>query len=139
MRFMVIVRSTPDIESGRLPSKEELERMGTFNEELASAGVLLQGDGLRASKDGSARIHFGGERPSVVDGPFTETKELIAGFWMVQMKSLEEAKEWFTRAPMQPGDTLEIRRVFEADDFGDALSPELRAKEERMRIGGLGK
>lgn len=126
MRFMVIVRSTPEMEAGQLPAAEEISRMGAFNEELERAGLLLDAEGLHRSAVG-ARLHFGGERLSIVDGPFAETKELIAGFWMVQMKSLDEAKEWFSRAPMTPGDTLEIRQVFEAEDFGETLTPEHRA------------
>jgi hypothetical protein len=132
MRFMVIVRSNPEIESGRLPTAEEFERMGAFNEQLIKAGVMLAGDGLQPSSKG-ARLTFGGDRPSVTDGPFAETKELIAGYWLVEMKSKEEAIEWFSRAPMNKGDVLEIRQLFEAEDFGDALSPEMRAQEERLR------
>ena len=138
MRFMVMVRSNAKIESGVLPTTDALTKMGAFNEELARAGVLLEGDGLQPSSKG-ARIHFGDGQPTITDGPFAETKELIAGFWMVQMKSLDEAKEWFSRAPMELHETLEIRQVFEAEDFGDALTPELREQEASLRIGGLGK
>lgn len=137
MRFMAIVRSNPEIESGRLPTTEELARMGAFNEELAKAGILLVGEGLHPSSKG-ARIAFGGERPSVIDGPFAETKELIAGYWLVQVKSKDEAVEWFSRAPMRDGEVIELRQVFEAEDFGDAFTPELREQEARLRIGGLG-
>lgn len=139
MRFMVMVRSNEKIESGVLPSTEELEAMGAFNERLAKAGVLLEGEGLQQSSKG-ARIVFDGDKRTVVDGPFAETKELIAGFWIVQMKSLEEAVEWFRQAPcFDNGETLEIRQIFEAEDFGDNFTPELREQEARLRIGGLGK
>ena len=139
MRFMVMVRSNPKIESGVLPSTEELTAMGQFNERLAKSGVLLEGEGLHDSSKG-ARIVFDGEKRSVIDGPFTETKELIAGYWIVQMKSLQEAIELFRQAPcFDNGDLLEIRQIFEADDFGENLTPELREQEERLRIGGLGK
>jgi hypothetical protein len=138
MRFMVIVRSTEKIESGQLPSNEELTAMTAFNERLAKAGVLLEGEGLQPSSKG-ARIRFDGDRRTVIDGPFAETKELIAGYWIVQMKSKEEAIEWFRQAPcFDDGGVLEIRQIFEADDFGDNFTPELREAEARMRIGGLG-
>jgi hypothetical protein len=127
MRFMVMVRATSETEAGVLPTTEELTRMGEFNEELVKAGVMLAGEG--------ARIRFDGARATVTDGPFTETKELIAGYWLVQVKSKEEAVEWFTRAPMSPGFTLELRQVYEADDFGDLMTPELREQEERLRSG----
>lgn len=138
MRFMVLVKATQDSEAGAMPSTEMLTAMGNFNEELAKAGVLLAGEGLHPSSKG-ARIRFQGNKRSVVDGPFTETKELIAGFWLIQARSKEEAIEWMKRCP-NPYDgkdgEIEIRQVFEADDFGDALTPELRAQEARLGIGG---
>ena len=139
MRFMVMVRSTAPVEAGELPTTEELAAMGAFNERLAKAGHLLEGEGLQPSSKG-ARIIFDGDKRSVIDGPFAETKELIAGFWIVQMKSLEEAVEWFRQAPcFENGGVLEIRQVFEAEDFGDNFTPELREQEASLRIGGLGK
>jgi|SRR5581483_4190940 len=132
MRFMVQVRSNQTIESGALPSAEMLETMGRFNDELIKAGVMLAGEGLKDSSHG-ARITFKGGKATVTDGPFAETKELIAGFWIVQCKSKEEVVERFKHAPMQDGDVLEIRQIFEAEDFGDAMSPEMREREERLR------
>ena len=133
MRFMVMVKATKDSEAGVLPSTELLATMGKYNEELAKAGVILAGEGLQASSKG-ARVKFSAAwKPTVRDGPFTETKELIAGFWLWQVKSREEAIEWAKRAPMLPGDELEIRQVFEADDFGANLTPELRQQEDRLR------
>jgi hypothetical protein len=131
MRFMVIVKANKDSEAGVLPSKEMLTEMGNFNEELVKAGVMLAGEGLRASSKG-ARVRFSGKNRSVVDGPFSETKELIAGFWIWQLKSLQEAIEWLKRAPFQEGE-VEIRQVAEAEDFGADFTPELREQEERMR------
>lgn len=139
MRFMVMVRSTPEIEAGVLPTTEKLAAMGAFNERLGQAGVLLEGEGLRASSKG-ARIRFDGEQRTVIDGPFAETKELIAGYWIVKMESKEEAIEWFRQAPcFNNGGTLEIRQIFEAEDFGENFTPELREQEARLGIGGLGK
>jgi hypothetical protein len=135
MRFMVIVKASKESEAGELPSPELLAEMGKFNDELVKAGVMLAGEGLRSSSLG-ARVQFTGNKRIVVDGPFAETKELIAGFWMWQCKSLEEAIEWVKRCPHpQPGhDTnIEIRRVFEAEDFGANLTPEVREHEEQMR------
>ncbi len=133
MRFMLIVRATKETEAGVLPTKEILETMGKFNEEMAKAGVLLAGEGLQASSKG-ARVRFGaGGRRTVIDGPFAETKELIAGYWMIQAQSKAEALEWVKRAPMAPGDEVEIRQVFEASDFGPEFTPELRQNEERLR------
>ena len=131
MRFMVLVKATKDSEAGVLPTREMLEAMGRFNEEMVKAGVMLEGEGLQASSKG-ARIKFSGGKPSVTDGPFAETKELVAGFWIIQVKSKEEAIEWISRAPFEDAD-VEIRQVFEAPDFGDALSPELAEAEERLR------
>ena len=131
MRFMVIVKADKDTEAGVLPSKELLTEMGMFNEELAKAGVMLAGEGLQPSSKGS-RVRFSGNKRTVVDGPFSETKELIAGFWLWQVKSKEEAIEWLKRAPFREGE-VEIRQVFEAEDFGADFTPELREQEERIR------
>jgi hypothetical protein len=131
MRFMVLVKASEQSEAGELPSQELLEEMGKYNEELAKAGVMLAGEGLHPSSKG-ARVRFSGRERTVVDGPFAETKELIAGFWLIETKSLEEAIEWVKRAPFEE-DEVEIRQVFEADDFGDAMTPELREQEERLR------
>jgi hypothetical protein len=129
---MVIVKANKDSEAGILPSKEILTEMGKFNEQLVKAGVMLAGEGLQASSKG-ARVKFSGSNRTVIDGPFAETKELIAGFWLWQVKSKEEAIEWLKRAPFDGGTEVEIRQVFEAEDFGPALTPELREKEERLR------
>jgi hypothetical protein len=131
MRFMVLVKANQDSEAGVLPDEKILTEMGKFNEELAKAGVLLAAEGLQASSKG-ARVRFTGKQRTVIDGPFAETKELIAGFWLWQVKSKEEAIEWVKRIPFAEGE-VEIRRVFEAEDFGPALTPELREAEERMR------
>jgi hypothetical protein len=128
---MLIVKANKDSEAGVLPSQELLTEMGKYNEELVKAGVLLAGEGLHASSKG-ARVTFSGNRRSVVDGPFPETNELVAGFWLVQVKSRDEAIEWVKRAPFREG-VVEVRQVFEADDFGPALTPELREREERLR------
>jgi len=134
MRFMVMVKATADSEAGVMPSTELLEAMGRYNEELAKAGVMLAGEGLQPSSKG-ARVRFDGASRTVVDGPFTETKELVAGFWILQCKSLEECIEWVKRAPNpMPGESeIEIRQVFEADDFGEEFTPELREHEARLR------
>lgn len=133
MRVMVIVKATPDSESGRVPPPELLAEMGKFNEELIRAGVMLAGEGLQASRRG-ARVRFAGGKSTVTDGPFTETKELIAGFWLWQVKSLDEAIEWIRRSPFRKGnEELEIRPVFELEDFGPQLCGELKAQEERQR------
>jgi hypothetical protein len=134
MRFMVLVKASEDSEAGVLPSTELLTEMGKYNEQLANAGVLLAGEGLHPSSKG-VRVKFSGAERKVIDGPFTETKELIAGYWLIQVKSLDEAIEWVKRCP-NPHDgesEIEIRQVFEADDFGDELTPELREQEERLR------
>ena len=135
MRVMAIVKATKDSEAGVMPSEEMLTEMGKFNEELVKAGVMLAGEGLHPTSKG-ARVSFGGEgERSVVDGPFAETKELIAGFWLLQVRDFDEAVEWIKRCPNpndEPGE-IEIRQVFEADDFGDELTPELREQEERLR------
>ena len=136
MRFMVIVKASKDSEAGVMPKQELLAAMGKYNEELVKAGVLLAGEGLHPSARG-ARVKFSGEKRSVIDGPFTETKELIAGFWLLQVKSKEEAIEWAKRSPNPHGPgaetELEVRQVFEAEDFGTELTPELRQQEERLR------
>jgi len=131
---MVIVKATQDSEAGRLPDQKLLTEMGKFNDELVRAGVMLAGEGLQPSSKG-ARVRFSGNKRTVIDGPFAETKELIAGFWLWQVKSKEEAIEWVKRCPNpMPGDSeIEIRQVFEAEDFGAEFTPELRAQEERQR------
>ncbi|MBR7990960.1 YciI family protein [Burkholderia cenocepacia] len=134
MRVMVIVKATADSESGQMPGTEIMAEMGRFNEELVKAGILLAADGLRPSSHGK-RVHFSGKNRSVIDGPFAETKELVAGYWLWQVKSMEEAVEWVKRCPNpMPGDSdIEIRPLFEMEDFGDAFTPELREQEARMR------
>ena len=131
MRFMVIVKADKDSEAGVLPSREMLEEMGDYNEQLAKAGVLLAGEGLHPSSKG-VRVSFEGARRSVIDGPFTETKELIAGFWILQTKSLAEVIEWVKKAPM-PGGQLEIRQIFELEDFGDRVTPKVAEQEKLLR------
>ena len=138
MRFMVIVKANKDSEAGVLPDKKILTEMGKFNEELSKAGVMLAGEGLQPSSKG-VRVKFSGGKPSVIDGPFTETKELVAGFWLWQVKSKEEAIEWLKRAPFGGGTEVEIRQVFEAEDFGAEFTPELRAQEERIRARAAAK
>ena len=134
MRFMVIVKATKSSEAGVLPSEKLLAEMGKFNEELIKAGVMLAGEGLQASSKG-ARVRFAAEKRTVIDGPFTETKELVAGFWLWKCASLQEAIQWVKRCPnpMPEESEIEIRQVFEAEDFGPALTPELREQEERLR------
>jgi hypothetical protein len=131
MRFMVIVKADKNSEASVLPSHKLLAEMGKFNEELVKAGVMLAGEGLQASSKG-ARVKFSGNKRTVIDGPFTETKELVAGFWLWQVRSKEEAIEWLKRAPFREGE-VEIRQVFEAEDFGAEFTPELRKQEERLR------
>jgi hypothetical protein len=130
MRFMVIVKADKKSEAGVLPSEKELADMGKFNEELVKAGVMLAGEGLQASSKG-ARVKFTKGKPTVIDGPFAETKELVAGFWMWQVKSKNEAIEWLKRAPFEDAE-VEIRQVFEAEDFGAEFTPELREQEKRL-------
>src|SRR5450432_15815 len=135
MRFMVMVKATKDSEAGVMPDEKLLADMGKFNEEMVKAGVMLSGEGLQPSSKG-ARVRFSGNTRAVIDGPFAETKELVAGFWMIQVKSKQEAIDWMKRCPnpFPGGDSeIEIRQVFEAEDFGAEFTPELRAKEERMR------
>jgi hypothetical protein len=131
VRFMVMVKATEESEAGKMPSTELLEAMGRYNEELVKAGVLVAGEGLHPSDKG-VRVRFDGKQRRVIDGPFAETKELVAGFWLVQVKSKDEAIEWVKRAPFRDG-IVEIRQIFEAEDFGPALTPELREAEERLR------
>jgi hypothetical protein len=131
MRAIVMVKATPESEAGVMPTEEILAAMGKFNEELVRAGVMLAGEGLHPSSKG-VRIRFNGKEKTVIDGPFSETKELVAGFWIWQVKNLDEAVEWLKRSPFQEGE-VEIRPVFEAEDFGAELTPELRAQEERLR------
>lgn len=132
MRFMVIVKATPDSEAGVMPSEALLTRMGAYNEQLVKAGIMLAGDGLHPSAKG-VRVRFGGAAPTVTDGPFAATRELISGYWMWQVKSREEAIDWLKRAPFGEGDEVELRQVFEAADFGAEFTPELQAKEAQLR------
>jgi hypothetical protein len=131
---MVLVKATKESEAGEMPTEKALTEMGKYNEELVKAGIILAGEGLHPSSK-AARVRFSGTSRTVVDGPFSETKELVAGFWLWQVKSMEEAIEWVKRCPnpMNSDSEIEIRRVFDADDFGPALTPELRAQEERLR------
>ena len=138
MRCMLIVKADKDSEKGVMPSRKLLTEMGNFNEELVKAGVLLAAEGLQASSKGK-RVKFSGSNRTVIDGPFTETKELIAGFWLWQVRSMDEAVEWLKRAPFDGGTEVEIRQVFEAEDFGAELTPELREQEERLRKQSSGK
>ena len=131
MRFMILVKATEDSEAGVMPSEEELREMGKFNEELAEAGIMVDGDGLHPSSKG-ARVDFSGGKPTVTDGPFAETKELVAGYWIFEVDSRQEAIDWIKRAPFKEGE-VEIRQFFEADDFGEEFTPELREQEERLR------
>lgn len=132
MRFMVIVKADRNSEAGVMPSTELLAAMGKFNEELVKAGVMLAGEGLQPSSRG-VRVKFDGSKRTVTDGPFAEAKELVAGFWLWQCKSKEEAIEWLKRAPFDDGTEVEIRQVFEAEDFGEEFTPELREREQRLR------
>jgi hypothetical protein len=134
MRFMVMVKATKESEAGVMPTEQMFREMGNYNEELVKAGVMLAGEGLQPSSKG-ARVRFSGSKRTVIDGPFAETKELVAGFWLFQVKSKEEAIEWVKRCPNpMPGDSeIEIRQIFEADDFGENLTPELREQEQRLR------
>ena len=132
MRVMVIVKASEESEAGVLPSKEILTEMHKFNEELAKAGVILAAEGLHASSKG-VRVKFSGQNRAIIDGPFAETKDLVAGFWLWKVKSMEDAVEWLKRARFDGGSEVEIRRVFEAEDFGPNLTPELKQKEERLR------
>lgn len=131
MRFMILVKANADSEAGVMPTTELLTEMGKFNEELVKAGVMLAGEGLYPSSKG-ARVQFSGGKPAVVDGPFAETKELVAGYWIWQVRSRDEAIEWLKRAPFEDAE-IEVRQIFEAEDFGAELTPELREQEERLR------
>jgi hypothetical protein len=132
MRFMVIVKANKDSEAGVMPDQTLLERMGKYNEELVKAGVMLAGEGLHPTSRGK-RVRFSGPAPTVIDGPFAETKELVAGYWIFNVKSIDEAVEWVKRAPFDAGSELEIRQIFEAEDFGAELTPELREREAKLR------
>lgn len=134
MKFMIIVKATAESEAGKMPSEKLLTEMGKYNEELVRAGVMLAGEGLHPTSNG-ARVRFSGDKRTVIDGPFTETKEQIAGFWLFQVKSKEEAIEWVKRCPnpMEGDSEIEIRQVFEAEDFGAEFTPELREQEEKLR------
>ena len=138
MRVMVIVKASKESEAGQLPDTEILTKMGKYNEQLVKAGVMLAGDGLKPTSTGK-RVRFSGEKRTVIDGPFTETKELIAGYWMWQVRSLDEAVEWLKRAPFDGGTEVEIRPVFEACDLGENFTPELRERDERLREQIAGK
>jgi hypothetical protein len=131
MRFMILVKANKDSEAGVMPSQELLTAMGKFNEELVNAGVMLAGEGLQPSSKG-ARVKFSGGKPTVIDGPFAETKELVAGYWIWRVRSKDEAIEWLERAPFQD-EEIEVRQIFEAEDFGAEFTPELREQEERLR------
>jgi hypothetical protein len=137
MRFMILVKASDESEAGQMPTTEMLTEMGKFNEELVKAGVMLAGEGLAPSSKG-ARIRYAGKKRTVIDGPFAETKELVAGFWIIQVKSKQEAIEWMKRAPFQEGE-IELRQVFETEDFGPELTPELREAEEKLRAKTSGR
>ena len=132
MRVMVIVKASRESEAGQMPSQELLAQMGKYNEELANAGVMLAGEGLQPTSK-AKRVRFSGSQRTVIDGPFSETKELVAGYWLWRVKSMDEAVQWLKKAPFDEGAELEIRPIFEADDFGEAFTPELREQEERIR------
>jgi hypothetical protein len=132
MRFLVMVKATPESEAGQLPNAGELEKMGAFNQELVKAGMMLAGEGLQPSSKG-ARMTFSGGKPTVTDGPFTETKELVAGFWILQGKSKEEIVEWLRRCPFERGEQIEIRQIYEMEDFAPVMTPEVKAQEESLR------
>ena len=138
MRVMVIVKASKESEAGMLPNTEILTKMGKYNEQLVKAGVMLAGEGLQSSAKGK-RVKFSGEKRTVTDGPFSETKELIAGYWMWQVRSIDEAVEWLKRAPFDGGTEVEIRPVFEAADFGENLTPEAKERDERLRKELAGK
>jgi len=138
MRVMVMVKANKESEAGALPEAEMLTKMGKYNEQLVKAGVMLAGDGLKASSQGK-RVKFAGEKRTIIDGPFAETKELIAGYWMWQVRSMDEAVEWLKRAPFDGGEEVEIRPVFEAEDFGANLTTETKAQERRLREQLAGK
>ena len=132
MRVMVIVKASQESEAGKMPSEELLRQMGNYNEQLVNAGIMLAGEGLHPTSKGK-RVRFSGTKPTVIDGPFAETKELIAGYWVWRVKSMDEAVDWLKRAPFDGGAEVEIRPIFEADDFGQEFTPELREQEDRLR------
>jgi hypothetical protein len=132
MRFVILVKATKDSEAGVMPTTKELTAMGNFNEELVKAGIMLAGEGLHPTSN-AVRVSFAGGKPTTADGPFAETKELVAGFWIWQVRSRDEALQWIKRAPFSRGEEVEIRQVFELEDFGDAATPEVREQEERLR------
>lgn len=132
MRVMVLVKASRESEAGGVPDRKLLADMGKFNEQLVNAGIMLDGEGLHPSSKGK-RVSFSGGKTKVIDGPFTETKELVAGFWVWKVKSMDEALEWIKRAPFQEGDVIELRQVFEAEDFGPEFTPELREYEQKVR------
>jgi len=136
MRFMVLVPGGPESESGQMPPREALEAMTKYNQQLSEAGVLLAADGLRPTSDG-VKVRFEGERPTVIDGPFTEAKEIVAGYWIWECSSREEALEWLKRAPFGGGIEIELRPIFETEDFGEQLTPELREANRRLREQAL--
>jgi hypothetical protein len=138
MRVMVIVKASKESEAGVMPSKELLSQMGKYNEQLVKAGIMLAGDGLHPTSK-AKRVKFSGTKRTVIDGPFTETKELIAGYWMWQVRSMDEAVEWLKRAPFDGGTEIEMRPVFEAADFGEEFTPELRERDQRLREQIAGK
>jgi hypothetical protein len=138
MRVMVIVKADKESEAGVLPKRESLEKMGKYNEELVKAGIMLAGEGLHASSKGK-RVKFAEGKPTVTDGPFTESKELVGGFWLWQVRSMEEAVEWLKRAPLAGGAEVEIRQVFELEDFGQEMTPQLREQEVRLRAESASK
>jgi hypothetical protein len=132
MRVMVVVKASKESEAGQLPDREILTKMGKYNEELVKAGIMLAGEGLHPTSKGK-RVKFSGTSRTIIDGPFSETKELIAGFWLWQVRSMEEALEWLKRAPFDGGTEIELRPVFEAEDFGDNMTPEMRERERQLR------
>jgi hypothetical protein len=138
MKVMVLVKASPESEAGEMPTQEILERMTAYNEELVNAGVMLAGEGLHPTSR-AVRVRFDGDTPTVTDGPFAETKELLAGYWLWRVNSMDEAVEWLKRAPFDGGAELEIRQVFEDADFGDEFTPELREREARMRAAERGR
>ena len=137
MRVIVIVKASKESEAGEMPTQELLAQMGKYNEELANAGIMVAGEGLHPSSKGK-RVRFSGPKPTVIDGPFSETKELVAGYWLWKVKSMDEAVTWLKKAPFQDTE-VEIRPLFETDDFGDAMTPELREQEDRIRVKIEGK
>ncbi|MEG0182464.1 MAG: YciI family protein [Stenotrophomonas rhizophila] len=132
MKVMVLVKATPETEAGEMPTEQEIRAMGAYNEQLVQAGIMLAGEGLHPTSR-ARRVAFGAQPPRVIDGPFAETRELVCGFWLWQVRSLDEATEWLTRAPFGPGSVVELRPILSAEDFGEAFTPELQAQEQRLR------